>query len=78
MTKKVLDIPVIIEKDDEGFYAFCPTLQGCYTQGETYEEIMENLSDVIRLNIEDRFEEGEEIKTPKNISLTSIKVEVGA
>ncbi len=78
MTKKVLDIPVIIEKDDEGFYAFCPTLQGCYAQGETYEEILKNLSDIIKLNIEDCVEEGEELKTPENISLTSIKVEVGA
>ena len=29
---------VIIEKDRDGYFAFCPELEGCYTQGNTYEE----------------------------------------
>ncbi len=78
MSVKELNIPVVIEKDEDGYYAFCPTLQGCYTQGDTYEELMENLADVIRLHIEDRLEEGEKVEVPENISLTSIKVKVSA
>lgn len=45
---------VVIEKDGEGYFAFCPELQGCYTQGDTYEQVLENAKDAIRLHIEDR------------------------
>lgn len=75
---KELNIPVVIEKDEDGYYAFCPTLQGCYTQGDTYEELMKNLADVIKLHIEDRLEAGEKVEVPESISLTSIKVKVSA
>jgi len=52
---------VVIERDEEGYFAFCPELQGCYTQGKTYEEVLKNIKDAIRLHIEDRLESGEEI-----------------
>ena len=52
---------VIVEKDQDGYFVFCPELQGCYTQGDTYEEAMENIKDAIRLHIEDRLESGEDI-----------------
>ncbi|MGR3310126.1 MAG: type II toxin-antitoxin system HicB family antitoxin [Candidatus Brocadiales bacterium] len=67
---------VIIEKDKEGYFAFCPELQGCYTQGDTYEEAQENMKDAIHLHVEDRIEEGEEIPQPESVSLTSIEVAV--
>jgi predicted RNase H-like HicB family nuclease len=47
----------VIEKDEDGYYAYCPQLQGCYTQGDTYEEAVNNLRDAIRLHIEDRLGE---------------------
>lgn len=34
---------VVIERDEEGYCAFCPELQGCYTQGDTYEEALGTL-----------------------------------
>jgi predicted RNase H-like HicB family nuclease len=67
---------VVIEKDKEGYFAFCPELQGCYTQGDTYEETLENIKDAIRLHLEDRIEEGEEITQPESVSLTSMEVSV--
>jgi predicted RNase H-like HicB family nuclease len=67
---------VIIEKDKEGYFAFCPELQGCYTQGDTYEEALENIKDAIRLHVEDRIEGGEEIPQPESVSLTSLEVTV--
>ncbi len=36
---------VVIEKDKDGYFAFCPQLEGCYTQGDTYEEVLENIKD---------------------------------
>ncbi len=31
---------VVIETDEDGCTAFCPELQGCYSQGDTYEEVL--------------------------------------
>ena len=67
---------VVIERDDEGYFAFCPELQGCYTQGESYEEVLENIKDAIRLHVEDRLKSGEELPHVDSISLTSLEVAV--
>lgn len=67
---------VVIEKDSEGYFAFCPELQGCYTQGDTYEEVLKNIKDAIRLHIEDRIEGDEEIPQAETASLTLIEVAV--
>ena len=47
---------VVIEKDKNGWFAICPDLQGCYTQGDSYEEALENIKDAIRPHVEDRLE----------------------
>ena len=73
---KTYRFSVVVEKDHDGYFAFCPELQGCYTQGETYEEALENIKDAVRLHVEDRIEAGEEIPQPESISLTSLEVAV--
>jgi predicted RNase H-like HicB family nuclease len=70
-----IKLPIIVEADSDGFFVSCPALQGCYTQGDTYEEAIENIKDAIRLNIEDRFANGEEIPEV-NVSLSSVEVAV--
>lgn len=67
---------VVVEQDEEGYFAFCPELQGCYTQGRTYEEALENIKEAIRLHVEDRLESGEEIPQVVSVSLTSLEVSV--
>jgi predicted RNase H-like HicB family nuclease len=67
---------VVVEKDNDGYFAFCPELQGCYTQGDTYEEVLENIKDAIRLHIEDRIESGEDIPQAESISLTLMEIAV--
>ncbi|MGC8977659.1 MAG: type II toxin-antitoxin system HicB family antitoxin [Candidatus Ratteibacteria bacterium] len=67
---------IVVEKDKDGYFAFCPELQGCYTQGETYEEVMKNIKDAIRLHIEDRIENGEEILQVDSISLSLIEINI--
>ena len=69
-------LSVIVEKDKDGYVAFCPELDGCYSQGETYEELMENIRDAIHLHIEDRLLSGDDIETYESISLTSLEVTV--
>jgi len=73
---RVYRFSVVIEKDNDGYFAFSPELQGCYSQGDTYEETLENIRDAIRLHVEDRLESGEEVPQPESVSLTSTDVAV--
>ncbi len=34
---------IIIEEDQDGFYAYCPELKGCQSQGDSLEEVKENI-----------------------------------
>lgn len=73
---KAYRFSAVVEKDPDGYFAFCPEIQGCYTQGTTHEEALQNLKDAIRLHVEDRIQAGEEIPQPESISLTSLEVAV--
>jgi len=68
-------LPIVIEKDKEGYFVFCPALQGCYTQGDSYEEALTNIEDAIRLHIEDRLASGEPIPTAEMVSLATLEVQ---
>ncbi len=73
---KTYRFSIIIEKHEEGYSAICPELQGCYTQGDTYEEVLENIKDAIRLHVSDRLDSGEAIPQTQSVSLTSMEVAV--
>ena len=65
-----------VEKHAEGYAAFCSELQGCYAQGDTYEEAMAAIGDAVRLHVEDRLASGEEIPQAESVALTSLEVAV--
>lgn len=67
---KTYRFSVVVEKDKAGYSAFCSELQGCYTQGGTYEEVIENIKDAMRLHLQDRIENGEEISQPEAVMMT--------
>lgn len=73
---KAYRLSVVIEKDADGYFAYCPEIQGCYTQGETYEETLVNIRDAIQLCIEDMKERGEKIPELEMVSLTTLEVAV--
>jgi len=73
---KSLILPIIIESDSDGYFVSCPALQGCYSQGDTYEEALENIKDAIRLHVVDRLADGEEIPEQKSVSLSTVEVSV--
>ena len=68
--------PIIIEQDNDGYVASCPTLQGCYTQGDTYEATMGNIIDAIQLHVEDRKAEDDEIPFPRTVSVSTVAITV--
>ena len=49
MTRKAT---VVIEKDEHGFYAWCPELKGCQSQGAMLEDAMANIKEAIELYLE--------------------------
>ena len=67
---------IVIERDADGYFVSCPELQGCYSQGETYEEALENIKDAIKLHLEYRIAENEEIPSQRSVSLSTIEVSV--
>jgi predicted RNase H-like HicB family nuclease len=73
---KQVTLPIIVEADSDGYFVSCPALQGCYSQGDTYEEAVANIKDAIRLHIEDRLAEGQEIPEPVSVSLSTVEVAV--
>jgi predicted RNase H-like HicB family nuclease len=69
-------LPIIIERDAEGFYVSCPPLQGCYSQGDTYDEALSNIKDAIRLHLEARQADHDELAEPKSFSLSTVEISV--
>lgn len=48
-------LPVIIEKDEDGFYVVeCPLFPGCYSQGKTMDGALKNIREVIDLCLEEK------------------------
>lgn len=73
---KQLTLPVIVESDADGYFVSCPALQGCCSQGDTYEEAIENIKDAIRLHIEDHLASGEEVPEHVSVSLSTVEVAI--
>jgi len=69
-------VSVVIEKDEFGYYAYCPELEGCQTQGDSIEEVMENIKEAIELYLETLSEEEIKEVTSKEILTTTLEVKV--
>lgn len=64
---------ILVEQDEDGIYIVsCPAIQGCYTQGDTYEAAVENMKDAIQLHIEARRALGEPI--PLEVAVDEVEV----
>lgn len=73
---KHYNFPVVIEKDKNGYFVFCPAFQGCYSQGETYEEAVKNIKDAIKLHLVDRLASRESLPKEKSVSLSTVEIAV--
>lgn len=43
-----MNIDVILHKEENGYWAEVPALKGCFSQGDTIEEITENITEAIK------------------------------
>ena len=60
-TKKLAHLPVTIERNDDGFLANCPLIQGAFAERDTVEEAIFNCLDVVKMILEYRDERGEQL-----------------
>jgi predicted RNase H-like HicB family nuclease len=50
---QIYNYTVIFEKEIEGgYHAFCPILKGCHSQGDNFEEAVENITEAISLYLD--------------------------
>mgnify|MGYP001104135096 CR=1 FL=1 len=70
-------VNVVIEKDKCGYYGYCPELEGCQTQGDSLEEILNNLKEAVELYLETLSVDERETFLSKEILTTSLEVKVG-
>lgn len=71
----VLDFKVPLEPDETGGYVvICPSLQGCYSQGETIAEALANIREAIQLCLDELRDRGEPLPDPSNVLIGSVVV----
>lgn len=68
MTRKA---SVLIEKDEHGFYAWCPELKGCQSQGTTIEYALANIREAIELYLETLSEDERDESLSREILTTN-------
>ena len=69
-------VSVVIEKDEYGYYAYVPELDGCQTQGKTIEEVTSNIKEATELFFEILSEEEIKEVTSREILTTTLEVQV--
>ncbi|MBY0308760.1 MAG: type II toxin-antitoxin system HicB family antitoxin [Phycisphaerales bacterium] len=52
---------VLLPQPEGGYFVQCPSLPGCYSQGETVEESLANIREAIKLVLEDLRERNEPV-----------------
>ena len=74
---RTMDFKVVLETDPEGGYVVCcPTLPGCYSQGDTIDEAMANIREAVVLCLEDMKAHNERVPDPSKTLVGSVVVTV--
>ncbi len=71
-----MKVSVVIEKDAHSYYAYCPELKGCHSQGDTLDEALENIKEAIALYLETLTPEELQTCLSEEIVTATLEVEV--
>ena len=69
-------LTAVIEKDENGFYAYCPDLAGCQSQGDTWEEVQVNIREAIALYLETLTDEERRSLMAREVRTVTMEVQV--
>jgi predicted RNase H-like HicB family nuclease len=48
----VCQVKVVLQHDEDGYYAYAPELKGCQTQGDTLEEALANIREAVEVYLD--------------------------
>jgi predicted RNase H-like HicB family nuclease len=65
---------VLIPQPEGGYFVQCPTLPGCYSQGESVEECLTNIREAIEMTVEDLAASGEAIPDSGPTIITEVTI----
>ena len=69
-----MQLNAIIEHDKDGFFAYVPSLKGCFSQGDSLDGVLENIKEAIELYLEDIGNEERKTITKKSYIIAPIDV----
>ena len=72
-------LSMICSKQSNGaYFAICPEIKGCFTQGDTYEETYTNLKELVEITIKEELteEDIEEILQSKTKIFSEFEIAV--
>ena len=73
--EKDMQYTIVIRKAPDGFYlASCPVIPEAHAQGESYEECLANIKEVLELCIEYRKERNEEL--PDEVGMNRVTLAI--
>ena len=74
-----IKMSMVCSKQSNGsFFAICPEIKGCFTQGDTYEEAASNLKELVEITIKEDLtnEDMQEILSAKTKIFSEFEVVV--
>ena len=73
---RAMKVSVVIEKDENGYYAYSPEFDGCQSQGATFEEALANVREAVELYVETLTPEEARERLSLEVVTTSVEVKV--
>ena len=81
VTERRYSFPVIIEKEpeDPGYFAHSPLLPGCFSAGETIDEVRANMREALELHVKMLLEHGDPVPQLNDVvSLEEVSLGISA
>jgi predicted RNase H-like HicB family nuclease len=69
-------VNIIIEKDEDGYYAYSPELPSCQSQGDSLEEVGSNIKEAVEVYLETLSESEKQELLKKEILTMTLEVQV--
>ena len=69
-------VSIVIEKDEHGYYAYCPELPGWQSEGESLAAVQANIKEAVELYIETLSEFEKQALQHKEILTMTLEVKV--
>jgi predicted RNase H-like HicB family nuclease len=71
-----MKVSAVIERDADGYFAYCPELKGCYTQGATLDEVLARLREAVDLYVDTLSADERAALSTSDVVTTTIDVRV--